>query len=140
MPGGTVRARRCGPGRRFRGNVSARGPGRSGPVPRRGRPGDQLRHRPDAGLHGPLEDTHDTAITPETIIPLWYGERLDLDHAIYVCFANARSAQEKQQQPAGPADRGAARVYKPEECEELVRQYLEHAPRHTAPILVPIQA
>jgi hypothetical protein len=88
---------------------------------------------------GPLEDTHDAAITPETIIPPWYGERLDLDHAIYVCFANVRTAQEKQQHSAKLADRGA-RVYKPEECEELVRQYLEHAPRHTAPILVPIQA
>jgi hypothetical protein len=35
---------------------------------------------------------HDADITPETIIPPWYGERLDLDHAIYVCFANAANA------------------------------------------------
>ena len=28
-------------------------------------------------------------VTPGTIIPAWYGERLDLDHAIYICLANA---------------------------------------------------
>ena len=89
---------------------------------------------------GALGDTHDAGITAETIIPPWYGERLDLDHAIYVCFANERTAREKQQDPAGPAPRrGGARVYEPEECAELARQYLEHAPRYTAPILIPIQ-
>jgi hypothetical protein len=36
-----------------------------------------------------IDDCHDADITPETIIPPWYGERLDLDHAIYTCFANA---------------------------------------------------
>ena len=36
-----------------------------------------------------IEDFHDAQITPETIIPPWYGERLDLDYAIWVCFANA---------------------------------------------------
>ena len=41
---------------------------------------------------GAIEDCHDADITPETIIPPWYGERLDLDHAIYVCFANAANA------------------------------------------------
>jgi hypothetical protein len=45
---------------------------------------------PPAG--GTVEDFHDADITPETIIPPWYGERLDLDHAIYVCFANAANA------------------------------------------------
>jgi hypothetical protein len=38
---------------------------------------------------GTIEDWHDADITPETIIPPWYGERLDLDYAIYTCFANA---------------------------------------------------
>ncbi len=37
-------------------------------------------------------------ITPETIIPPWYGERLDLDEAIYICLANARTPQERQDQ------------------------------------------
>ena len=38
---------------------------------------------------GTIGDWHDADITPETIIPPWYGERLDLDYAIYTCFANA---------------------------------------------------
>jgi Domain of unknown function (DUF222)/HNH endonuclease len=38
---------------------------------------------------GIIEDCHDAEITPETIIPPWYGERLDLNYAIWVCFANA---------------------------------------------------
>ena len=31
---------------------------------------------------GPIDQAHDADITPDTIIPPWYGERLDLDHAI----------------------------------------------------------
>jgi hypothetical protein len=38
-----------------------------------------------------------------------------------------------------PAARGRVTVYEPEDCEELVRQYLEHAPRRTGPTLIPIQ-
>jgi len=89
---------------------------------------------------GSIGETHDADITPDTIIPPWYGERLDLDHAIYVCFASARTARDKQQNPAGPAPRrGSVRVYEPEECAELARQYLQNAPRRFAPILTPIQ-
>jgi len=40
---------------------------------------------------GSIEGCHEADITPDTIIPPWYGERLDLDHAIYVCLANARN-------------------------------------------------
>jgi hypothetical protein len=40
---------------------------------------------------GSIDGCHDADITPGTIIPPWYGERLDLDHAIYVCLANARN-------------------------------------------------
>jgi hypothetical protein len=47
---------------------------------------------------GTIEDCHDADITPGTIIPPWYGERLDLDYAIYTCFANARTPQERQDQ------------------------------------------
>jgi hypothetical protein len=36
-----------------------------------------------------VADCHDADITPDTIIPAWYGERLDLDYAIYTSFANA---------------------------------------------------
>jgi len=89
---------------------------------------------------GPIDRAHDADITPDTIIPPWYGERLDLDHAIWACFANARIAREKQEHPAGPADRRAdVTVYEPEDCDELVRQYLEQAPRRTGPTLTPIQ-
>src|SRR5207248_8537216 len=49
-----------------------------------------------------IEETHDAEITPDTIIPPWYGERPDLDYAIAVCFANARTDEEKR------ADQGQA--------------------------------
>ena len=45
---------------------------------------------------GSIEETHDADISPDTIIPPWYGERLDLDHALYVCLANARTEQQEQ--------------------------------------------
>ena len=56
---------------------------------------------------GILEDCHDADITPDTIIPPWYGERLNLDYAIHACFANAeyharqrdREGQREHQQP-----------------------------------------
>src|SRR5262249_48892473 len=55
---------------------------------------------------GPIGQVYDADITPDTIISPWYGERLDLDHAIWVCFANARTRQEREQGRDGdPADR-----------------------------------
>ena len=53
---------------------------------------------------GTIGDCHDADITPETIIPPWYGERLDLDYAIYVCFANARTEEERQADRDGSRD------------------------------------
>ena len=53
-----------------------------------------------AQADGTIEDRHDADITPDTIIPPWYGERLDLDHAIYVCPANA--ANQARQDGSGP--------------------------------------
>ena len=92
--------------------------------------------RPD----GPIGAAHDADITPDTIIPPWYGERLDLHHAIWTCFANARIKQERERDQDGePAARDRVTVYEPEDCDERYRQYLEHAPRHTGPILIPIQ-
>jgi hypothetical protein len=89
---------------------------------------------------GPIEQAHDADITPDTIIPPWYGERLDLDHAIYVCFANARTKEERERDQDGdPADRGRVTIYEPEDCDERYRQYLEHSPRYTGPTLIPIQ-
>ena len=51
---------------------------------------------PLPGPDGPIGAAHDADITPDTIIPPWYGERLDLHHAIWACFANARTNEEKQ--------------------------------------------
>ena len=63
-------------------------------------------HRPDGtpipsspalpDVEGTIEGCHEAGVTPETIIPPWYGERLDLDHAIYICFANARTEEERR--------------------------------------------
>ena len=47
---------------------------------------------------GVIGDCHEAEITEDTIIPPWYGERLDLDHAIYTCLANARTPEERQAQ------------------------------------------
>jgi hypothetical protein len=89
---------------------------------------------PDGGI----EDAHDADITPDTIIPPWYGERLDLDHAIWVCFANARTRDEREHD-GEPPSRGRVTVYEPGDCDELIRQYLERAPRRTGPTLIPVQ-
>jgi HNH endonuclease/uncharacterized protein DUF222 len=51
---------------------------------------------------GMIGDCHDADIDPDTIIPPWYGERLDLDYAIHVCFANA--ANQATASPPVPAD------------------------------------
>jgi hypothetical protein len=87
---------------------------------------------------GSISTAHHADITEDTIIPAWYGERLDLDHAIYVCFANARTRQERERDPDGPP-RGRVTIYKPEDCDERYRQYLERTPRYTGPTLIPIQ-
>jgi 5-methylcytosine-specific restriction endonuclease McrA len=44
-------------------------------------------------------DLHDADITPTTIVPGWYGERLDLDFALTILFANqgTRRAREARQ-------------------------------------------
>jgi 5-methylcytosine-specific restriction endonuclease McrA len=58
------------------------------------------------GSDGDLGRCHDADITTDTIIPTGLGDKLDLDLAIWACFANARltaehaSPQENHQQPA----------------------------------------
>jgi hypothetical protein len=60
---------------------------------------------------GSISDTHDAEITEDTIVPAWYGERLDLDYAISVCFANGRTDEEKRARPgAGSGGRVPAEV------------------------------
>ena len=89
---------------------------------------------------GGISETHDAEITPDTIIPPWYGERLDLNHAIWACFANARTREERERgQDGDPADRGRVTIYEPEDWPERYRQYCEHTPRRTGPTLIPIQ-
>jgi hypothetical protein len=43
-----------------------------------------------APTSGDITGCHDATITSDTIIPNWNGDKLDLDHAIWVAFANAR--------------------------------------------------
>jgi hypothetical protein len=45
---------------------------------------------------GSIDDIHDADITPETIIPPWHGERLDLDYAIYTCLANEQLRRDRE--------------------------------------------
>jgi hypothetical protein len=90
---------------------------------------------------GPLEDTHDAAITPETIIPPWYGERLDLDHAIYVCFANARTQHAQRERAGQPDTRHRVTVYESQDWPERIRQYYastDGQPRRPVPIPIPV--
>jgi hypothetical protein len=48
---------------------------------------------PPPPVNGQLYEQHDAEITPDTIIPPWYGERLDLDYAIAVAFGNQKVRQ-----------------------------------------------
>jgi hypothetical protein len=76
---------------------------------------------------GTIADCHDAGITPETIIPPWYGERLDLDYAIYVCFANARIEEERRApRPGGePGVRDRVTIYEPEDWESRIQRYYD---------------
>ncbi len=42
----------------------------------------------------------------------WYGERLDLDHALYVCLANARTPEERKAQRE-QAQAGEPELFRP---------------------------
>ena len=80
---------------------------------------------------GTIGGCHDAEITPETIVPPWYGERLDLDHAIYVCFANARTEEERRadrDQASDPMTQHRVQVFEAEGWADRIRQYYaEHA-------------
>jgi len=59
---------------------------------------------------GDLTGWHDADITPGTIVPSWYGERLDLHYAIAVCFANAENqARQREEQAVEPEERPLGR-------------------------------
>ena len=97
-------------------------------------------HRPDGtpipsspalpDVEGTIEGCHEADITPDTIIPPWYGERLDLDHAIYICLANARTEEERRagRDQAEPTVPDRVQVFEPEGWADRIRQYYaEHA-------------
>ena len=89
---------------------------------------------------GMVEDHHDAEITPETIIPPWYGERLNLDYAIHVCLANARAEQERQSrsQDGEPKARNRVTIYPAEEWESRMRQYYDEHSRALHRVIQPI--
>jgi hypothetical protein len=75
---------------------------------------------------GHISDSHDAEITPETIIPPWFGERLDLDHAIYTCLANdkVRAGREAGRDPGdGAAARTRAAELEPGDWYPQLCQY-----------------
>ena len=60
------------------------------------------------GPRGEIAACHDADITPGTIIPAWYGDRLDLGYAIMVSLANAEHARQKAQAAEAMATAAAA--------------------------------
>jgi len=109
-------------------------------------------YRPDGTLvpaspplpsaHGTIDDCHDAEITPDTIIPPWYGERLDLDYAIYTCFANARTEQERQAhvQDRQLEARDRVTIYEPEDWDSRIRRYYDEHSRDSYRVFQPIPA
>jgi Domain of unknown function (DUF222)/HNH endonuclease len=89
---------------------------------------------------GTIEDYHDAEITPETIIPLWFGERLDLDYSIHVCFANARAEQERRSRSQDGEARAQDRVtiYEAEDWDNRIRRYYDEHPRILHRVIQPI--
>jgi hypothetical protein len=85
---------------------------------------------------GDLAEVHDAEITPETIIPPWHGERLDLDYAISTCLANERIREDRA---AGrDADVTADPVFEPKPCLDPYCQSCFSWPRPSVPIQIPI--
>ncbi len=89
---------------------------------------------------GRIGDCHDADITPETIIPPWYGERLDLDYAIHVCFADARTEQERRThlQDGEPRATDQVTVYDPEDWDKRIRRYYDEHPSGLCRVIQPI--
>ncbi len=93
-------------------------------------------HKPDGGI----ADVHDAAITPGTITPPWYGERLDLDYAIYTCLANEQVRRDREAgRDTRPSGSGAT-VYGPLDPDQYarLRERLAGPPTYR-PVQIPIQ-
>jgi hypothetical protein len=78
---------------------------------------------------GTIGDCHDAEITPGTIIPPWYGERLNLDEAIYICLANARTPQERRDQRDQAED---AELFRPRKWIVEPSDWIRHIHEHVA--------
>jgi hypothetical protein len=87
---------------------------------------------------GTIGDCHDADIDPDTIIPPWHGERLDLDYAIHVCFANARAEQDRHDREPEARDRGRVTVYRAEDWDHRIRQYHDQHPSGVYRVVQPI--
>lgn len=59
------------------------------------------------GSDGDVATCHDAEITTDTIVPVGIGDKLDLDLAIWACFANARVAAEQAGEDQRDADLAA---------------------------------
>jgi len=95
-------------------------------------PGSPPLPPPDGAIGG----THDADVTAETIIPPWYGERLDLDHAIYICLANAKNQQDRrdgENQPQEPEPfRPRQEVSEPGDWAAGIRRIAQYYDEHPA--------
>jgi hypothetical protein len=52
-----------------------------------------------------IRTCHDARVSPDTIVPAWYGDRLNLHETIWACFADARLAKEKREAAAAQPGR-----------------------------------
>jgi len=93
---------------------------------------------------GTIAGVHDAAITPETIIPPWFGERLDLDYAIYTCLANERVYQDRAagRAPGASIPPCDCRPGEPADPIAYFREYYVKHPeerrRPAAPVQIPV--
>ena len=78
---------------------------------------------------GTIGDCHDADINPGTIIPPWYGERLNLDDAIYACLANARTPQERRDQRDEAED---PELFRPSKWVVEPADWIRYIREHTA--------
>ncbi len=89
---------------------------------------------------GGIGGVHDADITPETIIPPWFGERLDLDHAIYICLANEKLQQDRaagRDPRAGIPPRHPG-IGQPVYVIDAIRELFSDRPPPPAPVQIPI--
>ncbi len=63
---------------------------------------------------------------------------LDLDYAIWACFANARTAAERQAGQDRQAAREPVQVYEPDGWDDRMRQYYAGHPRGWGQVILPI--